>query len=1391
MQRRYLLIAFSVALLAMLTTMVSADEQVVVNESDGQILLDSSSDFIDLTVKPKIAYVFTRQNEVSFMEKVASRPEISSQMNISVYLGVSYADLSFKLSDKDMVVMAGLDPFVTAKITPEVNAAKANGAHIVSNGASLLEHGLHTVNTSDPEYAPIDAYLKYSSESNFHGLSTFIGNKFFGTNYSLEDPISRPLYGIYHPSAPMIYGDIDSYLAWYGAIGVYDPAKPSIGVFIDSFTFMERDVPLLDMLVRDIEDKECNAIVATYSFRDNQSINYMCIDNRPIIDSLIVISRGGRMHYSNNSQGIADFEFLNVTVMNGIRLFAGVSVEDWESSIHGVAPDQRYQVAFSELDGIIEPIVISAKATDNVTNLEYNRPIDYQIDWMTSRAKAWAQLHRKANSEKRILVPYFNPEGGKANIGADIDYYLDAQASLASLLKAMQTRSYDTGTEALPDAAGLAAMMVKGGHNVGNWAPGELEKAVSGGSVILVPESQYLQWFSELPQEKRDEMTAMWGPAPGDIMVFENSTGRYLVIPVLRFGNILLAPEPQNGWSSSTQAMYNNASYPPTHQCLAFYRYMATEYQADAIMSIFSSIELMPGKECGLSANDWGAILMQDLPHIHVLPMDAQGVFDKRRANMLVIDFMTPTLVPAGLYGDLADLQQDIDLFIQVSDSAVRDVQRQNILNRTRELHLDHDLNVSLDAIKDDHVLEDTFIERLGKHLHGLKTAFMPYGSHILGEVPEGESLIMLIKGMLGPDFVKHVVDAGGNEDMAVQLLNRTISDSLSIQDAQIAVLGNTSSDVEADLELALDYLQRIEASKQEISKILDALEGKYITPGPSGDPIRNPDALPTGRDLYTFDDRLIPTKAAWTIGSSLAEDLIQVRMAETGKYPEKIAFVLWSVETTRNHGVMESEILKLLGVEPIYNAKTNRVTGLKLISSEELGRPRIDVLIVTSGLYRDVYSSKIQLLDEAVRMASEANDTAYPNYVKAHSQVNYQTLVDSGIEDTLAHELSVSRIFSPAPGAYTPGIQEAIMSDTWEDTNKIADLYIDRMGHLYGKDTWGGQYSDVFRMGLSGVDSAVFSRTSNLFGVLDHSMVAAYFGGLSMAVEKAGGARPAMYINDLSSDAKLDTLGQFLATDLRSRYLNPKWVQGMMNNGYDGTRYMDSVFGVMRTWDVTTPEVVSNEMWDELYETYFRDKHNTGVTEHLKSTNPYAYSSMAATALESVRTKHWTASDEVVQDLVKEYVETVVDNGVTCCHHTCGNPSLTGFVQGIMSMPGLVNEQTRAEFNRIMQEATQTNTPAPVVQESSGSRSSSNSTRLEIKEVDRAGVGEDLSIPAPDVVPRSVPDNFVEGYEMVKEEHAPAQSSNFSFSGSDIIASILVLACVGAVYMGFRRRKG
>lgn len=1232
------------------------------NISTQQSITNSTSNSTDL---PRIAYISSYSNEIPIVNKLSTDPDISDKINVTSYSG-RIGDISdiknYDLSNQKVIILKGLSPAALDELKNTVLEAKNNGAYIIENANTYTPY--NNVNLQDPEYSNIEKYLLYASEGNLKQLLLFLGVKFCNCNAEVSPPVLRPIYGIYHPDTPEIFTNSTAYLNWYSSTGKYNASNPTVGIITSKYTDMARDSPLLDALIRSFESKNVNVIVSTYTPNDpNPSIDYLMKEGRSLVDAIIVVSMGATLNYNNQSAGIEDLKKLDVPVINGVRLFTS-TVEDWESSPYGVPPAELYQITYAETDGIIEPIVISGKETNPETGLQYNKPIDYQIAWLTERTINWMQLRRMDNWEKKIVIPYYSEGGGKANVGADIDYYLDTPASLAKLLVAMKERGYNVGSDPLPDATELAKLMAQIGSNIGTWAPGELKKRVQSGNVILIPESLYLQWFNELSADKQAEMIKQWGLAPGKLMVYENETGKYIVIPKIQYGNILLVPEPVWGWLQDNSTLYNTGTLPPTHDCLAFYFWINRVYNADAIFSIFSIVELMPGKQVGLSAKDWGAILLQDMPLIHVLPMDAEGIFDRRRANMLIIDFLTPILIPSGLYGDLADLNQDINLYNSAVDSTLKSRYKDDIIKKCKELGLDQDLNVNLDNVTNDTSLFETFLGSLKGYLQEIKTTYMPYGSHTLSEPPTGDLLVAMIEAMLGDDFRDKVALINPSEGITSTLLSELLINNLSPEDAQNKVLKTVSTDITNDLNLALDYSNRIAESTNEIPCILDALEGKYIPPGPNGDPIRNPDALPTGRDLHTFDSRIIPTKRAWETGQTLINQLLTEQLDKTGTYPQKVAFVLWAIETSRHQGIMESEILYLMGVKPVWDSK-GRVKDVELINSTELGRPRIDVVITISGIYRDMYSDLIKLLDKAVRLAAQSNDT-YPNYVKEHSETLYQTLISEGYSDSDARNLSMARIFADPPGSYTPGIQEVIpASNTWEDTNEIADFYLERMSYVYGNEVWGEQLTNLFKQNLNGVEICEFSRTSNVYGVLDHPMVAAYLGGLSMAIKRVSGKTPEMYINNLreSNSSKLETLSQFLNRDLRTRYLNPKWIEGMMEHGHDGTRYMDTFVETLWMWDVTNPDLITEDTWNDVYDVYVKDKYNLGLKEYFNTNNPYAKQSILARMVENIRKGYWNPSQDVKTELSNEYIESVTKYGVTCCHHTCANIELSQFM--------------------------------------------------------------------------------------------------------------------------------
>ncbi len=1185
--------------------------------------------------KPKIAVIPTCEASSPYNLIEAAR-EVSGFLDVHVYAvgpGALPSVEGIELSAYDVVFIVGNSPEMI-RIREAVDRARKKTKVIVV--APVVMEG----NVDLSSHPRIELYWFNRCKENFKRLMVYMGVRFCGIAGDIEEPLVFPDAAMYHPDAPALFTEVDDYIDWYRANPRgrrYDTGALSIGLLFHKTDYTKKKLELIDTLIRRVEEKGCN-VFTLYSSNSNSLVDAFTENNKPLVDA--VISLKDQFDWTDHEKGIEAARRINVSFLYA-PVHYRLTTKEWEDSPAGLGPEMASGLSYSEMSGMFEPIMIAGKRFDE-NGRDRKDPIDYQIDWRIERAISWARLHRMNNADKKIAVTYYSEGGGKGNVGADIDYYLDAQASLENILREMKVRGYDLGPTPSPDRNMLSHMMAEQGSNIGVWNKQEVEKRVRNGKVTLIPVEKYLSWFGELDAGKRGEVVRKWGPPPGKIMIHEDAGKKYIVIPGIEIGNVMLLPHPTWGILQDRKVLYSQEGVPPHHQYIAFWFWLNREFRANAVISIFTQMSLMPGKQCGLSRHDWGGLLLQNVPNIHPFPLQANsGLHNKRRAHALVIDYM-PTIVPSGLYDDLRALKDKLSLYDGTVEQALKDTYARGIVEEVKRLKLDKELKV--DAGKTD---IGAIVPRLNAYLNEINREHMPYGPHTLSEPPRGEALTEMVSSMLGADFRRAVADAKGTEEDRKQLLRKVVSGGLGSREAQGDVLGRTDASVTAHLDLAVEYARRIEGCKNEVPRILDALEGKYILPGPMDDPIRNPDSLPTGRNPQGLDQRAFPTKEAWDIGKRLAGELLEQHLKEKGGYPRKVAFVLWSSETTKNHGVLEAQILYLLGVRPIWF--NGRVKDVEIIDGVELGRPRVDVVITVSGLYRDHFQEKIRLLDRAVRLASAQKERNNP--VRENSLSMEGELTKAGYGRDQARKVSTVRIFSEAIGAYSPNIQFAVPAgDTWKNDKEISDLYMGRMSHMYGEHLQGQEAKHVFRFNLRDVDAGVFSRSSNVYGILEHPMVAAYFGGLKMAVRNTTGKDIAMYITNLrdSKGARVETLDRFYTRELRSRYFNPKWIKEMMKHGYDGARYMDSFTENMHIWDVTSPEMVTEENWDEVNAVYIKDKHKLGLREYFDRSNPYALQSVVSTMIEAKERGHWHPSKEDLENLYRVYAGSVAKHGIS-----------------------------------------------------------------------------------------------------------------------------------------------
>ena len=1203
-----------------------------------------------------------------------------------------------------------------------------------------------------PQSTGKNAYKKYWTPSgieNHRRILTYLAVTLVDADEEIQPGLKLPRNGILHPDyksefqpcKDCLFQNLSSYMEWYNETGKYHPENPTVGLTLSGY-YYANGYYLDDWIaiIREFENRSVNVI----PILDGTDIREVFFDETENATVDIVLSYMGTFHGSKafNLSSISErkevIARLGVPWLNCIT--TGQTPVEWANSTIGIPTSYiGWAVALQELEGLIEPIVVGGSVLDEITKSKMKVAIPERASYVVNRTLMWTDLKYLNNSEKRIALIYYSYPPGKAEIGAS---YMDVPRTLEVLLNEMDGAGYDLGedfteynisdrNDTLSNNGSIVAKLITQGRNIGAWAQDDVDELARSGAIVLVPESDYIQWFEEFPEDMRDAVINDWGQPPGDQMVYTAPNGsRYLVIPCIKYGNVLLAPQPYRGYQNSEKLLYHNSSLPPNHQYIAFYMWLKKGFDASALVHIgtHGTLEWLPGKQVGLDSRSWPEALIQDFPNPYIYIVDnvGEGTQAKRRSYSVIVDHMTPPFIPSGLYGNYSNLHQAIHHYLLAKENGNTPLMsgyRNTSIETIKDTHIDEDLgiNISYDVSFGD--FESVVIYgRVHDYLHEMMYANMPYGLRIFANPIPDESAVALVRGMLGCEYIKDVQAVNAscdshdveeyNKTESYRLLYRVLVDGADPVGAQNEILGGSSPDVSADLEMAKEYYQNILASSpNEMKSLLDALEAKYIMPAVGGDVLRTPDVLPTGRNFYSFDPRTIPTEVAYAIGKQTMDALLVDYYERNGEFPDKVAFVLWGIETMRNHGIPHSQMLYLMGVEPVWKAdgkilyySKSKVENLKVIDISNLTiqltngtvitRPRIDVIGHSSGLHRDQFPWQMDLLDDTVRIVSQLNESEDMNYVRKHSlelKAYYMELMESmnvTVDEEEAEKLSMSRLFGPPEGDYGVRIADAAWaSDTWENTDRIADQFIERSGNVY---IGGEMYTsplisgvDVFKAAIKDTDISVFIRSSNLYGVLDGDDPFQYFGGLSLAIARVSdGERPKMWITNARDigNPRMQTLSEFMNMEMRTRMLNPNYIKGMMEHGYAGAGKLSDHLANLFGWDVVDTRFVDAADWNEVYEVYVLDKYDLGTRDWFDENSPWARQEMMARMLEAARKDYWAPLDEVKAALTQEYQQSVEKFGPCCCMICCGNLLLDTYVQGIISASQPPEEQQQQQ---------------------------------------------------------------------------------------------------------------
>ena len=1135
-------------------------------------------------------------------------------------------DLSSIASSKTIFILSIMDRQAIERVKPYLR-----GKCYAVGGMLTKEHeNLGLINDN-----LICKYYQENGVENIKNMVLMVMNRDLRLNVSYEEPLPVPDFGIYLKKGKKTVSSFEDFLAGYAS----KPDCPWIGIAFGKHNLDSGNTSHLDIIIDRFESKGFN-VLPVYGYPSEKPIEMFLFDEKGASRVHAVI--GMSLKVGMNPQAANPIlSRLGVPVINAITLYTQ-SREKWEKSPVGLDILERtWQVACAELGGLIQPTVIASKENvlDRETGIEYveERPIPERVDRLVARVKAWTNLQEKPNKDKRVAVIYYNYPPGKQNIGAA---YLNVlPESLWEILQRLEQEGYDA--QGHPETKdGLFNDIHKHGRNIGNWAASEIDKLARSGQAILIPINVYKQWFEELPEGFQRSVLKSWGSVDrSNIMVWQGN----IVIPAVRYGNILFTPQPSRGWEQDVKKLYHDVTLPPHHQYIAFYLWLKKGFGADAVSHIgtHGTHEWLSGKEVGFTNQDPPEVLIDDLPNIYPYIVDdvGEGLQAKRRGMAVVVDYMTPPFDKAGLNNELKGLAAAIDDYLVVKDKSLTlaELRLEEINKLAKKMGILTDLNLASIKSDDDVGMLEHYIKEIAEKQ-------TPFGLHTFGKSPDEKYRKSTAEAML------------------------SIEEGLSREERESRL---------AEMEERI-----LKSGQRELDSFIAALAGRYIPAGPGHDPIRNPASLPTGKNFYSFNPSKIPSQATYEMGVRLARELIEGYKQRHGIYPDKLTFNLWGVETIRHEGVMESQIMYLMGIKPRWDERQS-VIGVEAIPEKDLGRGRIDVTIVPSGLYRDLFSNLMALLDKAVRLASEQDEKG--NILRLNMQRMKKKLMKQGLSEDMAERIAGVRLFTVPSGAYGTNLANVIpLSNTWDNEKQVADVYFMRMSHLYGNGFWGERiekdYKDisleVFKDALSGSKMAVHSRSGNVFQTLDNDDFFQYLGATAMAIRVIDGKTPEVYVTNMSNPRKpeQETLQKMMGREMRTRYLNPEWITAMFKEGYAGSRFVDKVVEHLWGWQVTVPEAVDAAKWNEMYETYVLDRNNLGIKDMFRgSKNMWAYQSVVARMLECVRKKYWKPEKEVMETLAKEYAESVQEVGLACCDHTCNNPSLTKFTSKIlMSVPGL-----------------------------------------------------------------------------------------------------------------------
>jgi magnesium chelatase subunit H len=1051
-------------------------------------------------------------------------------------------------------------------------------------------------------------YWLSGSEDNLAALVRFLVSKYadgprrsYRALVHAAAPRDYPELGLYHPSTPgrIVERVQDLPISAGATVG-------TVGLLVLRSYVLAADTGHYDGVIRQLEALGLKAVTAFASGLDARpAIEKFFMDGDQVTVDAVVSLTGfslvGGPAYNDARAAEEMLARLDVPYISAQPL-EFQTLETWGRSAGGLSPiESTIMIAIPELDGAIAPVVFGGRSDGQGAACQgcgrrctfpqtFEAPkmqtCVERAEVLAARVAKLVALRRTERAARKIAVVLFNfpPNSGAVGSAA----YMAVFASLHNTLKAMKAAGYRVEVPASVDDLRNALLQ-------GNSARFGTDANVH----IRIPVEDHVRRERYLAA-----IEGQWGPAPGKQL----ANGGSIFVLGATFGNVFVALQPGFGYEGDPMRLLFEGGFTPTHAFSAFYRYLREDFAAHAVLHFgtHGALEFMPGKQVGLTGDCWPERLIGDLPNFYLYAANnpSEGALAKRRGGATLISYLTPPVAQAGLYKGLVDLKASIQRW-RTAESASEKIMAAELI-RDQAGILDFEI---ADKVSD----PDALIEAIAAEVYEVEQTLIPAGLHTVGEAPSAEERIDLLAAMAemrgGPIPARQALDA----------LVRGIAPEKAIS---LSGLKSTKDNIVilADLAVSEKHL----SEDHEVGAIVRALDGGYIRPAPGGDLVRTPAVLPTGRNVHGFDPFQLPSAFAMRDGARQAQIILDRHLSETGQFPHSIALVLWGSDNLKSEGAPIAQALTLMGARPRFDSY-GRLCGAVLIPLEELGRPRVDVVMTLSGIFRDLLSLQMRMLAEAAYLAASADEPLEMNFIRKHA-------LDHQREQNCDLETAALRVFSNADGAYGANVNQLIDSGTWTDEEELADAYQARKCFAFGRNGKAVRQSAMLQNILKRVDLAYQNVESVELGVTTIDHYVDTLGGISRAVKRAkGGVETPVYIGDQTAgEPKVRTLAEQVTLETRTRMLNPKWYEGLLKHGYEGVRQIEAQVTNTMGWSATTGQVAP-WIYQQISETYVLD---ADMRARLADLNPIAAARMAGRLLEASDRNYWTPDAATLQAL-------------------------------------------------------------------------------------------------------------------------------------------------------------